>query len=224
MQEWDEAAIRGAYDEIADAYADHFPSTEPEQPVDLAMVEHFVAALGPDPLVLDAGCGAGRMMPFLAGLGCRIEGVDLSPGMVLRAQADHGQFPSRVASLTELPYASRRFDGVFSWYSTIHVSDDEVAIIVRELARVLKDGGLLLVAFQTGQGVRDAGLGFRERGYDLRLLRYHRSAARMGRALRRGGFSLIASLDRVPTGSEAEGQAVLIGRRGDGRRGDEGPS
>lgn len=212
MREWDEAAIRSAYDEVADVYADFFPSTEPEQPVDLAMIEHFVAALGPDPLVLDAGCGAGRMMPFLAGLGCRVEGVDLSAGMVRRARSDHGRFPSRVASLTALPFAAGTFDGVFSWYSTIHVDDGEVALMLREAGRVLRAGGLLLIAFQTGDGVREVGRGFRDCGHDIRLLRYHRRAVLMEGELRRAGFSVIASLDRAPVGPEADGQAVLIGR------------
>ena len=46
------------------------------------MVEHFVSLLPGERRVLDAGCGAGRMMPVLAAHGCRVEGVDLSPEMV----------------------------------------------------------------------------------------------------------------------------------------------
>ena len=74
-----------AYDEVADSYADHFRSTEPEQPVELAVVAHFASLLPGRREVLDAGCGAGRMMPLLAGLGCAVTGMDLSPGMVRRA-------------------------------------------------------------------------------------------------------------------------------------------
>lgn len=37
-----EIAVRVAYDTVADTYADHFRATEPEMPVELAMVEHEV--------------------------------------------------------------------------------------------------------------------------------------------------------------------------------------
>ena len=213
MIEWGEVAVRAAYDVIADAYADTYPSTEPEQRIDLAMVEHFTATLGSDPLVLDAGCGAGRMMPYLARLGCRVEGVDVTPGMVRRAQADHGEFPVHLGSLTALPFAAGRFDGVFMWYSTIHGDDDELAIMLSEAHRVLVVGGSLLVAFQTGDGLREVGQSIRERGFDVRMMRYHRSASVVAQALERSGLRVIASLDRAPVGSEADGQAVLIARR-----------
>lgn len=173
----------------------------------------FWATLDSNPLVLDAGCGAGRMMPYLAGLGCRVEGVDLTPGMVRRAQADHGEFRSQVASLTALPFAAARFDGVFLWYSTIHSDDHELAIMLAEARRVPTAEGSLLVAFQTGEGVCEVGQGIRASGFDVRMMRYHRSATHMARALERADFRVAASLDRAPVGAEADGQAVLIARR-----------
>ncbi len=89
--------MRLAYDEVADTYADQFRSTEPELPVELAMLEHFVSLLPGERRVLDAGCGAGRMLPVLAGLGCLVEGVDLSPELVRRCRPDHAAFSSQVA-------------------------------------------------------------------------------------------------------------------------------
>jgi cyclopropane fatty-acyl-phospholipid synthase-like methyltransferase len=114
----DELSVRRAYDEVADTYADHFRSTEPELAVELSMVEHFASLLSGERRVLDAGCGAGRTMPVLAALGCRVQGIDLSPNMIRRSRRDHSSFPSQVASLTELPFADESFDGVFSWYSS----------------------------------------------------------------------------------------------------------
>lgn len=79
--------------------------------------------------------------------------------------------------------------------------------------RVLAAGGSLLVAFQTGAGVREVGRTMRLRGFDVRLMRYHRSATVMTGALDQTGFRLIASLDRAPVGVERDGQAVLVARR-----------
>lgn len=153
-------AVQRCYDEVADTYADHFPSTEPEQPVDLAMIAHFAALLGEGRRVLDAGCGAGRMMPLLAGLGCEVRGVDLSPGMVRRGRVDHPEFDIEVASLIDLPFGDGEVDGVFAWYSTIHTPDAGLPGVLAELGRVLRHDGLLLLAFQTGHGVREVGLAF----------------------------------------------------------------
>lgn len=59
--------MRLAYDEVADTYADHFRSTEPELPVELAMIEHFASLLPGDRRVLDAGCGTLQCCPYWTG-------------------------------------------------------------------------------------------------------------------------------------------------------------
>lgn len=206
--------VRSAYDAGADEYADAFRSTEPEQPVELAMVNHFAESLQGQRRVLDAGCGAGRFLPILADLRCEVEGLDLSPGMIRNAQADHPSFATQVGALTELPFDDASFDGYFSWYSTIHSADQDLQELLREAHRVLRPGGSILVAFQSGDGVQDLSESYRRRGYDLWLLRYLRSPERMAHELTSAGFTLAARLERGPVGDrETENQAVLIATR-----------
>lgn len=213
MPQQGEELTRTAYDTVADLYADTFTATEPEQPLELAMIDHFVALLGHRPRVLDAGCGAGRMLPWLAARGCRPEGVDLSPGMVRRARTDHPAYPCTVGSLSELPLADAEFDGVFSWYSTIHSPDVDLDRMLSEMARVLRPGGHLLLAFQVGDGVRDIGRGFAAYGHQVTLYRHHRSVEAVASRLDRRGMRVVARLERDPLGSEGEPQAVVIARR-----------
>jgi SAM-dependent methyltransferase len=206
--------LRGAYDLVADAYAAHFPSTEPEQPVDVAMIHHFVGLLGGSPRVLDGGCGAGRMSRLLTDRGCRVHGIDLSSGMVQAARRDHPDVPTSVASLTALPFADATFDGLLYWYSTIHVPDPELPAVSREARRVLRPGGHLLVAFQTGHGPREVGEGYRRLGYDVTMLRHHRQPDDVSARFAADGFTEVARLDRAPVlGVERDGQAVLVLRR-----------
>lgn len=94
------------------------------------------------PLILDAGCGTGNNLRHLADWG-RAVGVDLSPE-ALRFSRQRG-VAAAGGSLMALPFAGGTFDCVTSFDVIYHrwVTDDAAA--VREMARVLKGGGLLLV-------------------------------------------------------------------------------
>lgn len=207
--------MRAVYDQVADDYADRFPSTEPEQPVDLALVAHFASLLPATSRdVLDAGCGTGRMFPVLAAAGCRVTGVDLSAGMVRRARRDHPDVEARVAGLGALPFPDGAFDGVFSWYSTIHLPDEELGPVLAEVRRVLRPGGHALVAFQVGAGPREVGAGLRRLGHDVELVRHERTPDAVAGELDAAGFTEVARLVRGPAGPERTGQAVLVARLG----------
>ncbi len=213
VPEAEEALTRGAYDAVADVYADRFKATEPEQPLELAMIDHF-ARLCPEPRrVLDAGCGSGRMLPYLAAKGCRPEGVDLSTEMIRRAMSDHPEYPSTVGSLTGLKHSDEEFNGVFSWYSTIHNPNEDIDRMIAEMVRVLHPGGYLLVAFQTGEGMRRVGDGFAALGHDVVMNRYHRPIDRMMAQIVSHDLEIAAQMERAPIAAEADPQAVIIARR-----------
>ena len=205
--------MAAVYDQVADDYADHFPSTEPEQPIELAMVAHFGSLLPETSRdVLDAGCGAGRMLPVLAAAGCRPVGVDLSPGMVRRARQHQPDVDVRVGSLAALPFPDGSFDGLFSWYSTIHTPDADLATVFSEARRVLRPGGHVLVAFQVGTGTREVGQGYRRLGHDVELHRHDRTPDHVVGELRAAGFVEVARLVRAPAAGERTEQAVVIAR------------
>jgi SAM-dependent methyltransferase len=92
--------------------------------------------------VLDAGCGSGGNLAWLAGFG-RALGVDLS-AEALALSRRRGASAVR-GSVLALPFADASFDVVTSFDVLYHrwVSDDHTALL--ELRRVLKPGGLLLL-------------------------------------------------------------------------------
>ena len=92
--------------------------------------------------ILDAGCGTGNNLVHLARHG-RAVGVDLSEE-ALRFCRTRGVAAAR-GGLMALPFADSAFDCVTSFDVIYHrwVLDDAAA--VREMARVLRPGGLLLV-------------------------------------------------------------------------------
>jgi SAM-dependent methyltransferase len=98
--------------------------------------------------ILDAGCGNGRYSRFLlkhADLDARITAFDLSPKMLHRARrrlsSDRVTFA--IADLTRLPYADGRFDAAVCGWVLEHLPDPRLGL--RELARVLRPGGRLLL-------------------------------------------------------------------------------
>jgi len=92
--------------------------------------------------ILDAGCGTGNNLVHLRPFG-RTIGVDLSDE-ALRFCKSRGVAAAR-GSLLSLPFPDGSFDAVTSFDVLYHrwVEDDRAA--VREIARVMKPGGLLLV-------------------------------------------------------------------------------
>lgn len=94
------------------------------------------------PLFLDAGCGTGENLRHLSSLGTAV-GVDLSDE-ALRFCLGRGVTAVR-GNVLSLPFADGSFDCVTSFDVLYHawVTDDRAA--VRELVRVLRPGGVLLV-------------------------------------------------------------------------------
>jgi len=96
--------------------------------------------------VLDAGCGAGRIMSDLRDRGARVSGFDLSPAMIEIARERLGaESDLRVADLGEpLPYSDNAFDVVIASLALHYV--ENWASTLAELRRVLVPSGRLLVS------------------------------------------------------------------------------
>ena len=98
--------------------------------------------------VLDVGCGDGRLALAIARHGAaRVSGCDLDPRMVTRARAQAvictAYINLAVARSQALPYADHSFDVVTCITVLTFLPDAGVAI--REMARVLRPGGRLVI-------------------------------------------------------------------------------
>ena len=104
--------------------------------------------------VLDAGCGTGRALPPLrAAVGASgvVLGADLTPAMLretVRAGRDHdGQL--LLTGVAALPLRSRSLDAVFGAGLISHLGNP--AENLRELARVVRPGGVLALFHPIGR-------------------------------------------------------------------------
>lgn len=106
----------------------------------------WLSPLKPE-VVLDLGSGSGRFSPLLAEwLGCRVVGVEPSDGMREAALREnpHPRVEYVAGDATSIPLPDASCDAAWLGYMVHHVSNR--AQCARELVRVLKPGGLVLVA------------------------------------------------------------------------------
>jgi SAM-dependent methyltransferase len=103
----------------------------------------MLADVGTPARILDAGCGTGRNALELEKLGCTVA-VDVS-AVPLRLAARRGLTRLAQASIDALPFADGTFDVVTAFDVLCHgaVVDERAAL--RELRRVLRPGGNLLL-------------------------------------------------------------------------------
>lgn len=93
--------------------------------------------------ILDAGCGTGAILQRL-GNPERNVGIDLAPQAISFCR-ERGLNNVRQGDITALPFADASFDAVICSSVLYHQWVKDVAGAVRELGRVLRPGGLLLV-------------------------------------------------------------------------------
>ena len=161
----------------------------------------------PDDDVLEVGFGGGGL---LASLRARsVTGVDFSEAAVKRARR---RFGSRVAivqaSVEAMPLADRSFDKAVS-VNNIYFWPDSAAGMA-ELARVLRPGGVLAIAFEPPEELRKwPGARFGFRFFDEREVRALLAGTGFGRIEAAWGEGRkpdrFLCLTAVREGAEAEG-------------------
>ena len=97
--------------------------------------------------ILDVGCGAGVTALALAQIGYEVDGLDIAPKMIQRAQSEaqrqHLNCDFKVGIAEYLPYPNQYYDVVIALGLLGNILDDKQAL--DEMARVLKPKGRLIL-------------------------------------------------------------------------------
>ena len=96
--------------------------------------------------VLDIACGEGYGAGFLARQAKGVTGIDMDAATIKQASAKYRKqnLLFKTGSVTAIPEAQNTFDIVVSFETLEHVADHEA--LLREVKRVLKPDGLLLIS------------------------------------------------------------------------------
>jgi ubiquinone/menaquinone biosynthesis C-methylase UbiE len=116
-----------------------------------------LARLQPGESVLDVGCGTGTLAlearPRVGETG-RVSGIDPSPQMIARASHKAERvglvIDFQVGVVEQLSFPDQSFDVVLSTFMMHHLPEDLKHRGLREIARVLKPGGHILVLDMKG--------------------------------------------------------------------------
>lgn len=139
---------RTSYDRVAAEYAARIYDELAGKPLDRELLDALAQQV--TGVIGDLGCGPGHVARYLRDHGAAVCGVDLSPGMVAEARRLNPEIPLLAGDLLSLPVADRAWGGAAAFYSLIHLTRDELPHAAREMRRVLRAGGLALVAFHRG--------------------------------------------------------------------------
>ncbi|UUZ45017.2 class I SAM-dependent methyltransferase [Janibacter limosus] len=91
--------------------------------------------------VLEVGCGAGRDGTVIRDAGLDYTGVDLSASSI-NICARQGLRAAQ-ADATSLPFDDSTFDAARSMSTLMHLPNNDLGLALRELARVVRPGGVV---------------------------------------------------------------------------------
>ena len=189
---------------MARRYAEEISGELEDKPFDREFLDRFASAVKGRGKVVELGCGPAHVAAYLAMGGVDISGVDLSPAMVGEAQRLFPELEVIVGDMLELPFGDASLGGLIAFYSIIHFDDEQLETAFSEMARVLKDSGLLALAFHIGDEVVH-----REQWWDMPVVldaRFLRVDL-ITKLLARTELEIVTSEERGPYAPEVEYQS-----------------
>jgi ubiquinone/menaquinone biosynthesis C-methylase UbiE len=130
-------------------YWDQNWSTFDRARIERAIRHEFVLSVAlrvfePGSRLLEAGCGTGKYCWALRSRGYRVVGLDFSHQGLRRLRDLDAESPAVSGSVLRMPIQDASFDGALSLGVVEHFEEGPAAA-VRELARVIRPGGVLLI-------------------------------------------------------------------------------
>jgi SAM-dependent methyltransferase len=139
-----------SYDLVADEYVRRIFEELQHKPLDRQLLDRFAAGMREVGPACDMGCGPGHVAHYLHEHGVEVCGIDLSPTMVERARSLVPGVEFRPGDMMALDAPDGAWAGIAAFYSIIHIPREDMPRALGELRRVLRPGGILLLAFHIG--------------------------------------------------------------------------
>jgi SAM-dependent methyltransferase len=146
-------SIRESYDRLAEEYARRISDELQHKPLDRELLDRFARETRGQADVCDMGCGPGHVARYLREAGATVFGLDLSPGMLEQARKLNPDIPFREGNMLSLDIPDGSLAGIAAFYAIVNIPKQSLPLVFREFQRVLRPGGLLLLAFHAGDEI-----------------------------------------------------------------------
>jgi len=195
---------RATYDTVARRYADEIARELDNKPFDREFLDRFAERVAGQGHVVELGAGPGHVAAYLQGRDVDVSALDLSSAMVDEAKRLFPGLQAVVGDMLDLPYANGSLAGVVAFYSILHFSDEQLELAFKEMARVLRTGGYVALAFHIGDETVH-----REQWWDMPVVLDSRflPADLITRLLAKAGLEVISTEEREPYAPEVEYQS-----------------
>src|SRR6202521_5665767 len=100
------------YDALAEVYADYYESGNPDRP----FLNEFLSHLRSGARLLDVGCGTGSGTKYFFEHGMKVEGIDLSRGMIDVARRAYPHIRFTRKDVRNSKYHTDHLDAVWAGY------------------------------------------------------------------------------------------------------------
>ena len=100
-----------------------------------------------DSKILEAGCGAGRILKFYHNQGYDIIGIDYISSVIEKLKISDNTLKVKKEDIKNLSFANESFKYVLA-FGLYHGIDDGIELAIKETYRVMKKGGILCASFR----------------------------------------------------------------------------
>ena len=112
----------------------------------------FLSYLEESSHILDLGCGTGRDSKYFLDKGYHVTSIDGSKEMCKVAESLLNREVEQINFL-DINYKNE-FDGVFACASLLHLSNEDLLIVLKKISTALKQNGILYTCFKYGESTR----------------------------------------------------------------------
>lgn len=197
-------SVRESYDRLADEYTRRISDELRHKPLDRQLLDRFAAAVAGRGEVCDMGCGPGHVARYLCDAGAAVFGLDLSPQMLEQARQLNPDIRFREGNMLALDLPDGSLAGIAAFYAIVNIPKECLPVVFREMHRVLRPDGLLLLAFHRGdEAPHENELWGRRISMDFFLF----EPAAIKQLLERAEFAIEEIIERDPYPPEVEYQS-----------------